>query len=369
MLDIRERAKRSGQGVADGAGRDRGVLPMTGQKQKRKTVQNILYVLALMVAVIILFYLYTEANNQRIEEQNRTYARDSAWQMMSHVEGEFANAKNRINTYAYFFGESLESPEVSAEALNDMAKNSLFDAFCFTDRDGFTLTADGKVIDSRDREYYRAGMKGEGGIFAIHRSRLNGEATVSFYTPLYYEGEILGVFHGIYSARQYLKDILDITFFGQSADVYLCTQDGTVLATSDGEPYIGYPLADLHSAKVIDEKMWKEAAEVFATAGRVYLRLYAQPTLGQHLRGPPGGERVHPAPGLPQERDPKHAGERQPRRYVPGGGADRGLHHLYHHPGAPRQAGKVAAVQGKPGDGLCHRGRDDPFFPVHHGGL
>lgn len=237
------------------------------QKQKRKTLQNILCVLALMVAVIILFFLYTEANNKRIEEQNRNYARDSAWQMMGHVESEFANAQNRINTYAYFFGESLEEPKVEAKDLAAMGENSLFDAFCFTDREGFTLTADGKVIDSRDREYYRAGIKGESGIFAIHRSRLNGEATVSFYTPLYYEGEILGVFNGIYSAREYLKNILDITFFGQSAEVYLCTQDGTVLATSDGEPYIGYPLADLHRARVIDEKMWEEAANVFRTGG------------------------------------------------------------------------------------------------------
>lgn len=240
---------------------------MTSQKQKKKTFQNILFAMALLVAVIILFYLYTETNNKRIEEQNRNYARDSAWQMMDHVEDEFANARNRINTYAYFFGESLAGPEVSAEALDAMAENSLFDAFCFTDREGYTLTADGKVIDSRDREYYSAGMQGESGVFAVHKSRLNGEATVSFYTPLYYNGEVLGVFHGIYSAREYLRDILDITFFGQSAEVYLCTQDGTVLATSDGEPYVGDPLADLYSAKVIDEKMWEEAANVFRTAG------------------------------------------------------------------------------------------------------
>ena len=187
--------------------------------EKKRSWYGLIYILFLMAAIIILFWWYTVQNSKRIEKQNLNYAEDSAQQTARSISKEFENAINRISTYAYFLGEGLSEPKVSAEGLKGMTGNSLFDSFIYTDANGTSVTSDGRVLDTSSKEYYLLGMGGQTGMSVEMHSGLFDETVVTFYAPLHFQGEIIGVLEGIYSANSYLNDLLSARYFGEKADV------------------------------------------------------------------------------------------------------------------------------------------------------
>ena len=164
---------------ADSADMERGFLQML---EHQKTLQG-MNILVLLLAIIMLFYWYSTENSKRIEKQNLNYAMDAAQQTVVHIDIEFNNALNRVSTYSYFLGQSLSDSDVTAEMLEGMEANALFDAFRYTDAQGITLAPDGRMADSKDEEYYINGMKGESGMNVILDSPLFNGPIVSFYAP------------------------------------------------------------------------------------------------------------------------------------------------------------------------------------------
>ena len=47
--------------------------------KEKKSLQEIIYVVFLLIAIVILFHWYTTQSRIRIEERNKNYAADSAW--------------------------------------------------------------------------------------------------------------------------------------------------------------------------------------------------------------------------------------------------------------------------------------------------
>ena len=158
-----------------------------------KRRSDIVSVLLLLAAVIILFYWYTRQNSMRMAEQNKNYAADSASLLATQVDEELNNALSRISTYAYFTGEGLTEPTVSAKMLQEMVKNSQFDSVLFTDLEGTDYAPDGRTSDVTERDFYINGIKGENGISVIFDSHFFDEIMVNFYAPVRYNGEIIGV--------------------------------------------------------------------------------------------------------------------------------------------------------------------------------
>lgn len=140
--------------------------------------------LIIFVLIVGIFSWYTTQNGRRIEKQNLTYASDSAQQTKKRVESELNNALNRINTYAYFLGEGLTSPDVTAEMLAAMEENSLFDAFRFANLQGESLSADGQVVKSTEQSYYQKGFRGDSGIASAFKSEFSDEIMIGFYAPV-----------------------------------------------------------------------------------------------------------------------------------------------------------------------------------------
>lgn len=220
--------------------------------ENKKSLKGIMRILILFAAIIVLFWWYTSQNNDRIKKQNLRYAADSAQQKAKNIEDEFENACNRISTYSYFLGQSLSEPTVQAQALSEMTQNSLFDSFAFTNASGVSLFSDGHSSDSSNTEHFINGMNGETGISVEFQSDHMGETVVNFYTPLYYQGEIIGVLRGLYSAEAHLHDLLSFEYFGESADAYLCLPDGVPIASSSGHIYTENIFDTLTESGMID---------------------------------------------------------------------------------------------------------------------
>ncbi len=235
--------------------------------KRRKTIQGAVLVLPFLAAVAVLFYWYTVQNSKRMEERNKNYAADSARLKAVQIDNELKNALDLVNTYAYFVGESLTDPVVTDEMLTEMEANSQFDALLFTTADGVDHISDGRTSDVSDRDFYRNGIDGHSDISIIFDPHFFDETMAGFYSPVYFKGEIAGILRGAYLAEEYLKDMLATTYFGEQADVFLCTPDGRVIASSDDETYEGNVLEILAGSGVIDRGTAQKAGEIFRDGG------------------------------------------------------------------------------------------------------
>ncbi len=236
-------------------------------KTKKKPVQQIIYVLLLLVAVVVLFHWYTAQNKARIEEQNKNYAADSARMKVSQIADEFKNAQNLIKANTFFLEKSLSEPVITSAMLREMEEKSIFDALLFTDLEGNNYTSDGRITDARERDYYLNGIREQSGTAIVFNSSLYGKTMVSFYTPIHYNDELIGVFRGAYLAEKYLQKMLATTYFGEQADVFLCMPDGTVIANSNNQVYDKDLVLTLEETGVIDHDTALKTREIFDKGG------------------------------------------------------------------------------------------------------
>ena len=224
--------------------------------------------IAIFVAILLIFQVYSGENSCRIENQNATYAEDSARQKADRISNEFQNASNLVKVYAEFLGNNLSEPVITAGMLADMQNDGIFDGFRFAAADGTYLEANGNTSNVSDRLYYIDGMRGNSGIFATANSRITGMSVVAFYTPVRYEGEIIGVLLGVYSSSEYLRHILETTYFGEKVGVYLCDADGIVIASSFGESFGHDEFANvIFQDGVIDEEIHTEIHDIYQNGG------------------------------------------------------------------------------------------------------
>ncbi|MDE7366909.1 MAG: response regulator [Lachnospiraceae bacterium] len=234
---------------------------------KKKSFQDIIYVVFLLAAIILLFFWFTEQNSSRTKEQNRDYAADSARIKSEQIDDELNNALGRINAYAYFIGEGLTEPVITKQMLAEMEENSQFDAIIFTDINGVDYTSDGQTADVTERGFYNNAISGNSGIEIIFDSYFYDETMACFYAPVYFKGQIIGVLRGAFLAEEYLKDMLTTSYFGEEAQVFLCSPDGRVIASSDGKTYEGPLLEALTETNVINEAIAGQAQQVFEDGG------------------------------------------------------------------------------------------------------
>ena len=237
--------------------------------RRKKTLQDIAYVLFLLTAIILLFFWYTSQNSRRMEEQNKIYAADSARQTAVKIDEELNNALDLITTYAYFIEDVLTEPVITLSMLDNLAEHSLFDVLLFTDSDGVDHISDGRTSNATDRGFFIDGMNGGIGTDIIFDPHLFNETMACFYAPIHYDGEIIGVLRGAYLAEEYLHDMLNTSYFGDRAGLFLCTPDGTVIASSDDneKTYEGNLIDILLETNVINEEAAAGAREIFANGG------------------------------------------------------------------------------------------------------
>ena len=219
------------------------------------TKRNLMCILILLTAVCLLFLWYSTANRRRIEERNLTYAMDSARQTALRIGSEFDNAQRRVNTYTHLLGSSLPEPGITPLTLGELEENADFDAIRFLNEDGISLTSNGTTADCSDREYFLSAMSGESGCTVVFESRITGHTTMVFYSPFQRDGKVYGTLTALYRAEDYLKEMLETSYFGEPATVFLCTREGRIIASSSSDSYEKQLLPDmLLESGMVDEQ-------------------------------------------------------------------------------------------------------------------
>lgn len=234
---------------------------------KRKTLQEIAYVIIMLAAIIIIFQWYATQNTRRMEERNKSYATDSARQMAGRIDENLENALDSIDMYSYFLGGSLTKPEVTTQMLKNLEENSIFDVVMYTDSEGTNYSSDGQTSNAAGHDYFEDGMEGKVGTTVVFDSEFYNETILCFYAPVHYDGQIIGVIRGGYLAEEYLKDMLRTTYFGEAASTHLCMPDGSVIACSDSKAHKGDLIDLLVEMNMIDSNTAEKTRGVFENGG------------------------------------------------------------------------------------------------------
>jgi len=200
--------------------------------QKNKLSKQVAACIVVMLLIIFSFWVFTKDNEQRIMEQNMEYIQDSTMQISRQIDHVFSHGYENIRILSAFLSQSLDQPEVDIELVREIAQDSVFDFIEFADMEGMDHNVTGGVSDARDRQYYLDGIKGNTGMEVIFDSRATHETLLMFYSPVTFEGEIVGVLIGVYQADNKLAKLLTTTYFGEQANLYLCMPNGRVVASN-----------------------------------------------------------------------------------------------------------------------------------------
>lgn len=113
----------------------------------RKISGKVLLNAFLLVAVLVIFFRFTDKNSDRILLQNENYIKSATVQTSRRLNDMFTNAKNSIETIAYLYSQNLDSPQSGHRNLKILTGSGLgmFDAVEFADRNGISRDSGGKT--------------------------------------------------------------------------------------------------------------------------------------------------------------------------------------------------------------------------------
>ena len=203
------------------------------EQKSRSVVWEIVFILALMAFISISFLIFLRDNNRRIVEQNNSFVQAAAEQTADRINDLVDMSRHNVALMAHLYGSTMTEPVVDTEILKDMIERSSFDYVEFISADGMDLTADGRTADLSDRAYFQDGMRGNSGKCVIYNSRITNETLMIFYTPFYYDGEIIGVLSGILRGDT-VDSILAANYFGVEGTTYLLERNGNVIHAVGG---------------------------------------------------------------------------------------------------------------------------------------
>ncbi|NBI91162.1 response regulator [Lachnospiraceae bacterium] len=200
----------------------------------KKENKHILPVLIIVVAVlaILSIIIFTLENQKNITSNNREYLRDNTSQMAALIDDSLLHGLTNIQMLSNLVGEILTSPEVDIVTLQRILDDSIFDFIEFADKEGINHNTTGGISVASDRQYYLNAMQGKSGIELIFNSRATNETLLMFYSPVYYEGEIIGSLIGAYEGTNQLDKLLTMEVFGYIAEAYLCNEDGVIISSN-----------------------------------------------------------------------------------------------------------------------------------------
>ena len=198
---------------------------------RKEIGRNILISIIIIILIAVSLMLFMHANTTRIVSQNESYIADATILSADHINNRFESKLSKIQMIAALYGEFMNGPTVDTDKIMDLSPPDYFDYIRFIPADGQYTTSDGEIVDLTGRQSYINGMQGITGVCTADDYWLTDNTMLSFYTPMYYEGRVIGVLCGLYDAGG-IKSIISNEFFGVTACVYLCTGDGKVLLSS-----------------------------------------------------------------------------------------------------------------------------------------
>ncbi len=223
---------------------------------------------------ITLVLVFMDRNRDRVVEQNQQYLEDTAFQTLKNINDVFDNASNSVALVSRLYELQLDTPEFDFRLLSEISEPLPFDYIRFVNTDGLSYSSDGAYIDCGDREYYTEGIQGRSGVCYIEVSRFTQKSVFVFYTPLYYDGELIGIIAGVMNG-EHLAEQMESSYFGESARAYLLLRDGTVAAAYGTGALSGNIIDGMRDASMVTEDVLSQFSDALLS-GSTYSYLYSE---------------------------------------------------------------------------------------------
>lgn len=215
---------------------------------------------AVSLAFVMIMLFFSMQNNRQMVSHNLNYLTDNTFRAAGAIDENIVIGYENIQVLSELVSDSLTSDEFDITSMQHLITDSVFDIMEFADKDGMDHNITGGVSDATDRMYYLDAKEGNTGMELIYNSRATHETLLMFYSPVYYEEEFVGSLVGVYQATNRITGLLSESYLGESADSYLATADGRIIACTSGyDPSVERYLPDVIEGNA-DVKAQIEAA-------------------------------------------------------------------------------------------------------------
>ena len=203
------------------------------RRQKKKTNKHILFLTALIFLVIGVITGYTLISRHQIRTEAKYTLEQKTHEVSNELEAYFDLAGASIQLTSQLVTRSMSGPtlENAGAVLKSVGEKTPFHLIEYMNQDGINMTDEGAPFDASDRVYYQEGIKGNTGVWVNYHPKYSGEYLLNFYTPLYYEEEIVGVLTGVLGANTDMKPVLETSLYGNKMIGLLCDEKGQIIAS------------------------------------------------------------------------------------------------------------------------------------------
>lgn len=199
-----------------------------------KVNRRILSVLTVIVAAlsILSIFIFALRSRKNIAQNNQEYLLENTRQTALLVDNSLEKGLANIQVLSRLVSGIITSPELDIPLLRRMIGDSIFDFIEFVDVEGKNHNITGDLSEAGDRQYYWDSMRGNSGVELIFNSRATNQTILAFYSPVYYQEEMIGSLIGIYEENRQLTRLLTMDMFGCEAEAYLCNGDGIIISSN-----------------------------------------------------------------------------------------------------------------------------------------
>ena len=214
------------------------MMDLNTSKALKENNVKLLLLIGIAVSILAAVFIYTHSTRKHLKEQAYYAVEQNVGEIANEIESSVGFAKSSIRLTSQSATQSMTSDvieDVNA-ILDPLLPSTPFNFIEYILADGWNTMNDGGVpFDASDREYYQQGIQGKTGIWINFTPKKSKEVLLNFYTPLFYEGEIVGVFTGTLGGDTNIKPLLESAFFGEEVRGFLCDSNGYIIAsTVDG---------------------------------------------------------------------------------------------------------------------------------------
>ena len=199
-----------------------------------KVNRRILSVLTVIVAAlsILSIFIFALRSRKNFAHNNQEYLLENTRQTALLVDNSLEKGLANIQVLSRLVSGIINSPELDIPLLRRMIGDSIFDFIEFVDVEGKNHNITGDLSEAGDRQYYWDSMRGNSGVELIFNSRATNQTILAFYSPVYYQEEMIGSLIGIYEESRQLTRLLTMDMFGCEAEAYLCNGDGIIISSN-----------------------------------------------------------------------------------------------------------------------------------------
>lgn len=187
-----------------------------------------------LIIIMTVMIAYTRQQNILTMDQIQETICQNTKEVANIIDSSVGYALNSIQVTSTAVSNTMTSEELenSAVVLNELRGNTPFSNIEYIRADGMNFTDAGKPFDASQREYYIQGISGNTGIWVNYTPKYSDEALLNFYTPLYFEGKIVGVLTGTIGGTTDILPMLRTEFYGAQFSGMLVDEENNIISST-----------------------------------------------------------------------------------------------------------------------------------------